>query len=509
MWPETGQSQRDCFVWSLPTAFLMLGLGGCLDTSQGDKAELIRPSVSPATQPTASLKVDASHIQPMYEHRLLAIDLPTVIQVALARNVDIREAQQRVEASRGELDASIGMIFPSISPQITTLGIQGALSNVTNLALASFSHTFPAVVVQWVINPGQVAYNVIASKRRLEASEQQDQAVVLDTTRLAAFHYYELVLAQARVAVAQRAMHEAEELLRIERLRVKAGAGLPADQLRAEATLAGRKQDLLVALNGFYNASVTLTATLQLDPTIMLAPKAGAMAQTALVREDLPIDDMLAIAVQYRPDLEAARSLLEAADADKGATVWGGLGPQITASRTFAPPPPAVGYPPAGAILTKDTLYRQPNYQATAGFNWSLATFGRIRAAAAHVNIATLDLDRQLEQVQTSVVAAHQASVLAKKAVPIARQQVKAAEEALRLTQQNIVAGTGLLIDVLQAQDAADQARLRNATAVVQYNQAQINLLAVMGLLFVENIQPQPPEPAGIPPARKSRRRAP
>lgn len=88
------------------------------------------------------------------------------------------------------------------------------------------------------------------------------------------------------------------------------------------------------------------------------------------------------------------------------ATVWGGLGPQIQASRTFAPPSPAVGYPPAGAILTKDTMYRQQKYQA-----------------AAHVNMASLDVDRQLEQVQTSVVMAHQANMLAKKSVPIARRQ--------------------------------------------------------------------------------------
>lgn len=464
---------------------LLLGMSGCLDTS---REELAHPSVAPATQPKASLKVDATQIRPMYERRMLAVDLPTVISIASARNIDIQEAQQRVEASQGEFDASVAMIFPSITPNITTLGIQGALSNASSLALATFSHTYPAAVIQWVINPGLVAYDIIASKRRLEASEQQDQAVVLETMRVAAVQYYDIVLAQAQVAVAQRAMQEAEELLRIERLKLRAGTGLPADELRAEAALAGRQQDLLTALNGFYNASVALTVTLRLDPTIMLAPKAGAMKLTALVREDFPIDEMLVTAVYYRPDLEAVRTLLEAAEADKGATIWGGLGPQMQASRTYAPPAPAVGYPPGGAALTKDTMYRQPKYLATGGFNWSLATFGRIRTAAANVNIASLELDRQLEQVQAAVVTTHQASVLAKKAIPIAQQQVKSAEEALRLTQKSLLAGTGLLIDVLQAQDAADQARLRYATTLVQYNRSQINLLAALGLMDEANI---------------------
>jgi multidrug efflux system outer membrane protein len=463
-------------------------MGGCMDTS---REELVRPSVAPLIQPKASLDVDASQIQPMYEHRMLAVDLPTVIGVAMARNIDIQEAMQHVEASRGDLDANVAMVFPSFTPNITTLGIQGALSNVSNLALAAFSHTYPAAVLQWVINPGLVAYDIVASKRRLEASEHQDQATVLETTRLGAVQYYDLVLGQAKVTVAQRALKEAEELLRIERLKVKAGTALPADELRAEAALAQRRLNLLTALNAFYNASVALTVTLQLEPTVMLAPKAGAMQQTALVREDLPIDEMLVIAVRYRPDLQAVRTLLEAAEADKGATIWGGLGPQLQATRVYAPPPPATGYPPAGAALTKDTMYRQPKYQATGGFNWSLATFGRIRSAAANVNVASLEVDRQLEQVQAVVVTTHQAVLVAKKAVPIAKQQVTSAEEALRLTQKNLLAGTGLLVEVLQAQDAADQARLQYATTFVQYNQSQVNLLAALGLIDQTNMLPE------------------
>jgi hypothetical protein len=100
-----------------------------------------------------------------------------------------------------------------------------------------------------------------------------------------------------------------------------------------------------------------LTVTLDLDPTVMLVPHAGTMRQATLVREDLPIDDMLVTAVRYRPDLEAVRTLLAAAEADKGATIWGGLGPQAQATGVLAPKPPA------GRLV--DTEYRQPIYTAT------------------------------------------------------------------------------------------------------------------------------------------------
>src|SRR6267378_4856954 len=203
------------FAWcSGLVPFLFVALSGCADQSN---LPLAYPAVTPAAQRVASPKVDAPQIPPMYGHRLLAIDLPTVVRVAMARNIDIKEAQARVEASRGEYESSVGAIFPSITPNITARGLEGALSNPNGgVGLATFRNFTPAAVINWIINPGQVAYEFVASKRRLEASAQQEQAVVLETARSAAVQYYDLVLAQAQVAVARQALDEAEELLRIE-----------------------------------------------------------------------------------------------------------------------------------------------------------------------------------------------------------------------------------------------------------------------------------------------------
>lgn len=434
----------------------------------------VHPSVAPASQPVASLKIDTSRLRPMYDRRMLAVDLLTTVRVAMARNIDIQAAQEHVAASRGEYEASIGMIFPSIQPNITARGLRGALSTPAGLVVQSFNHVFPTVLLQWIINPGQVAYDIIASKRRLDASDQQDLAVVQETTRAAAVQYYDVVLAQAQVAVAQRSLEEAKELLRIEHLQSRTGTALAVDELRAQAALAARQQNLLTALNAFYDASVALTVMLRLDPTVMLVPK-SIVKVTTLVREDLSIDDMLVTAARWRPDLEAVRTFVAAADADVGATVWGGLGPQINAFRTFTRRPPAK--------TLADTLYREKTYVATGGFDWSAATFGRIRTAIANAKIAEIDAERQLDLVQAAVVTAHQASLTAKTKIPLARQEVTFAEEALRLTQKNLETGTGLIIDVLVAQDAADQARLHHVTAITRYDQAEINLLAALGLI--------------------------
>jgi outer membrane protein TolC len=466
-------------------------------TNDTARLENSLPSVAPARQAAAPLEIGTSSIRPMYDRRMLAVDLPTTVRVAMARNLDIQAAREHVAASRGEYEASIGMIFPTISPNITARGLRGAVSTPSGLTVLSFNHIFPTILLQWIINPGQVAYDIIASKRRLEASDQRDLAVVEETVRAAAVQYYDVVFAQAQVGVAQRSLDEAKELLRIEHLRSRTGTALPVDELRAEAALAAREQNLLTALNDFYDASVALTVVLNLDPTVILVPK-SVIKETTLVREDLSIDDMLVTATRYRPDLEAVRTLVAAADADVGSTIWGGLGPQIDAFRTFTTPPPA--------NTLSDTLYRERTYVATGGFNWSAATFGRIRTAIANAKVAKTEAERQLDLVEAAVVTAHQTSLIAKKKIPLARQGVAFADEALRRTQTNLEAGTGLTVDVLVAQDTADQARLRYVSAVIRYNQAEVNLLAALGLIdelrvagpsiaAADGSKPSPPSP--------------
>ena len=115
------------------------------------------------------------------------------------------------------------------------------------------------------------------------------------------------------------------------------------------------------------------------------------------------------------------------------------------------------------------------------------------------LNVASLNVESRLDQIRAAVVSAHQACITAAKLIPIAVQQLAFAEEALRLTQESLKSGTGLTVDVLQAEDAAAQARYRYATAIVRYNQSEVNLLAALGLIDQASLLPvaaaSPPAP--------------
>src|SRR5258708_7489231 len=171
---------------------LALATGGCLhETAQ----RRTLPSVAPSTQPLATLQFVGTEIRPMYRE-LLAIDLPTVVQVAMARNIDIEQAKTRVDTYRGKYETSVEAVFPIIAPAFTYQNFEGANQNANGtLVFTNFNNILPAITVQWIVNPGRSYYDIVASKRRLQASRLGEEATELDAIRAAAIQYYDLVLA--------------------------------------------------------------------------------------------------------------------------------------------------------------------------------------------------------------------------------------------------------------------------------------------------------------------------
>ena len=476
---------------------ILLSLTSC--SSRPEKIAVERPNVAPvdAVSVGEALELDTEDIKPMYTE-MMAIDLPSVVRVAAAQNFDIRAAQQAVIASRGSLESAVGAAFPALVPTALFEHTEGTVrATEGNLVGVGFNTFQPSIAIQWVINPGRVIYNIVAARKRLSASEHEENAVVVETLRAAVIQFYDIVLAQARISAAHEGVLESEELLRINRLRTQTGTGVLADELRAEARLAQRRQDLITEMSAFYEASVALAVTLHLDSSVTLVPKLDRLPPIKLVRDDIEIEELLDIAMNFRPDLKGVKELVEVAAAQSGSTWWGAFGPQFSAGYQYGGITghanniiPVVG---AGGLRHDDQTFSfsdQLRGNASAEWKLSLSAFGDLKTAKAFESQAEIDALRLIDRVAAQVVTAAQTSRANAELIGLARQQVVAAAEALRLSQANLEAGSMTTLDVLQAQDAVNQARVRHAAAVVRYNQAQVNLLASLGLLGVDTLAP-------------------
>src|SRR3954469_4465297 len=130
---------------------------------------------------------------------LLAVDLATVARVSMARGIDVREARQRVHSAEGRYESSVEAIFPVIAPTFAYQHLEGVNQNASGtLVSTNFTNLVPAVTLQWIVNPGRVYYDILASRRRLDASREQERAAELETLRVGAEQFYDLVLAQAK-----------------------------------------------------------------------------------------------------------------------------------------------------------------------------------------------------------------------------------------------------------------------------------------------------------------------
>ena len=514
-----------CVVLRVGLSFGLL-LAGCATTGK-TKPATVRPDVSPqgARASGATIPLDATRIKPMFTE-LLPIDLPTVVRVAVAQNTDIRQARLNVTAVEGGYESAVGAAFPAIVPTALFEHVEGSVRATEGNIVSGVSfNTFqPAVAIQWLVNPGRVIYDIVAAKKRLAAAEHFEQSVTLATLRDASVQFYALALGQTRISAAHRGVEEATELLRVNRLRLQTGTGVQADVLRAEARLAERQQDLVTALKDFYDASVALAVTLHLDSSVTLVPSLTTMEKTQLVRDDLTIEETLGIAVTFRPELEGFRNLIDASIAEGKKAWWTGFGPTLShgyqygairgnannvvggegipgnlivnpasANGSFSSNPFANGLVKEGILRGSrrldgrdDQTYSFSDQQrATASASWrlSFSALGDMKTAKAREQETLVRYERILDEVRAEAVTATQAARTYDQLIDFARQQVTSAEEALRLSQANLQAGTMTTLDVLQAQDAATQARLRFAEAVVRYNQSQVRLLAALGLI--------------------------
>lgn len=526
----TGIGSPDRIATVICLAVVIASCAGCARNTNAPVA-LQPPDVRPdrAVEDAEPLELDASQIKPMFTE-LVPVDLEAVIRAALAESHDVQLARQSVEAGIGEYEAAVGRAFPVVVPTAVFEHVEGHVrATEGNLANVGFDTFQPSIALQWVINPGRVYYDIVVARKRLSAVQHLEKDVIQGILHRATTQYYELVLAQSRVAAAHQGMLEAQELLRISRLRLDIGTGVPADELRAQARLAERRQDLVSELQEFYDRSVDLALTLRVHPTVTLVPSLEELSPIRLVSDDLPVDDLLGIAVIFRPDLERVRELVEAAAAERKRSLWDALGPTLTlayqygiiktrANNVIEP----TGIPgnltlnpasPTGAFssnalangLIKEGIARgskglegrsdqttgfHDQQRATAGIGWrlSLASIGDLKVARAVTQQTIIEAERRLDIAQAQVVAAVQASRSQHELIDLASQQVESGNETLRLSEANLRAGTATTLDVLQAQDAAIQGRLRYATAVIRFNQSQVDLLASLGLVTIASL---------------------
>ena len=288
------------------------------------------------------------------------------------------------------------------------------------------------------------------------------------------------MLAYASFRIAEDLVGDAESFLGISEARAQAEVGSGADVARAEAALARARETAARARGRWEQASVRLAVLLRWNPQQLLLPADEELRPLALLDPDRR-QELLDETETARPDLHAAHARAQAASIRTTAEWWELLGPELQA-----------GFRERFIGTRIDDLDNTTLAHALVGFSFDFGELGRLRTARGEARAAAIREQALHEQVRGQIDVALSQVRAAGAAIPHAQAGMAAAEQSYRIELDRFKAGTGLGLEVNEAQNARARARLALAEVIVRYNVAQIELASSIGHFASQLVRAHP-----------------
>lgn len=406
------------------------------------------------------------------------IDLPSVLRLAGADSVEVRIAQERLVEARAREDGTLWQMFPVIAPGITYRNHSGQLQDIVGQVTDITKNSFGAgATLQLSLEIGESTYRRLAAKQVTLAAEHRLESERRRILLAASEAYFELSAAQAADDLQDEAVRLASDLHGQVKAAVAAGLASKGDEHRAFAQLTRAQIRREQSRDARRAAAARLAEVVRLPVQEDLIPADRRPVAIAVPGSERKLDALVQTALAKRPEIAEAERLDNAAQENlagaKYAPLWPTLGAQVFGG--------GLGGSPSSA---RQDWGRSTDTQVT--LFWRIGAGGlldssRVRAAEAAAAQGKLDIERVRDAVTREVVEAHASVQTTSAAVRAAQAGLKSAEEGLKLATQRRDFAVGAVMETLQSQQDAVQARLEAARTVADLNKARHRLKAAVG----------------------------
>ena len=491
----------------LCTIFLggLLAAVGCNATRALDGQEFTSLPAAPGALappadavPAVAPDLPAAPVSQPDDHPL-PINLPSALQLANVRAVDIAAATARLRVAAALLDQAQVLWLPSL-----TLGgdynrhdgriqqIDGTIINASRssgmLGLGS------AIGPAGIFDITNAIFTPLSARQQLRARQADRQAASNDTLVAVSDAYFNVQQARGELAGAHAAMQRTEELIR--RAKKLAPDVVPElEVFRAEAELARRQTSELQAREHWKVASAELLRVLLLDPSAQVEPVEPPQLRIDLIDLKKPVDDLIAVGLTYRPELASQQAQIQATLVKLKQEKLRPLIPSLLVRGWSTPVTStfAAGYFGGGTNGSfgngglREDIDVQLLWQLN---NLGLGNLGMIRQRQAENRLAVLGLTRLQARIAAEIAQAYAQARLAAQRVEVTGRGLQAAVQS---ADKNLVAlgqtkGVGALTtllvrpqEVVAAIQTLSQAYLDYYGAVADANRAQFRLYRALG----------------------------
>lgn len=415
----------------------------------------------------------------------LPIDFVTVLRLVNENSPAISFSRARVAEAQARAQAAKLQWLPNLTAGAAYNRFDGQTQNQRGeIFEKSRSNLFPNGGAALTLDFAEAIYRPLIERRMAAAEQQRANATSLSAELDAILAYLDLIQSHGLLEINAQTLEKGEAMLVAARNAQKANLDRsPGDVNRVRTDILLRRQERL-DLQGRSNvASTRLGKLLLLRASVRLVPQNGEIVPITLVTADLSaLDDLVATAVQNRPDLAANRELLVAAWERVRKAQRGPLLPKLQAidqGGSF------------GGGLNADMGDFKGRNVLTGMLYWELKNLGfgnhiEVQERQAGVGQAHSQLLETQARLAAEVVEATQIADAKYQSLGLAEEAVQEATELYRISQEgtfNVVDAKNLFdaLRPLQALQVLQQTRQNYLAAIVDYNRAQYRLYTAIG----------------------------
>ena len=414
--------------------------------------------------------------------------LEQAIDAALANNPELNIMQARIEQANAQLGESLASFYPQIK---TSLSYQHSNNPAQAFAMiiaqrrldmAQPANAFnnpgfvddyrPQVSASYsLFRGGQDYYNSQAAELNSEAAELEKSAARNRLVNHVTAAYYGELAAMDANTISQRSIESVQSQLHQTQLGYEAGTVLKSDLLSLQVQLAEAQDAQIHAANAIELAQNMLKTLLGLDANDRFA--INPTANKSLPESPANFEQLINQALAQHPELKAAEKRVAIAEQ------------QLSAAK-------AAHLPKADAFVSygsnsKDLTYNSNRDNLTAGVMVEMDVFSgfatqeKINKAEHQLTAAKQSARQNRLQIENDLKAAQLKLQEALHRAEVSNSASQAAEEALRLVNQQRQAGVVTVSRYLETQVALEKALSRQVSARFDALRAEAALKQAIG----------------------------
>lgn len=411
------------------------------------------------------------------ENDYVVVSLDECIDVALKNNFDTAIEEHNYRSSKYEYENALSKFLPILHATAYIADNRGQML-VGRILRETFHETAVSMNITAehdLTQGGRLVFEAKAKKYFSKAQRHNFHFTRSEALYYTAKYYYEMLLAKVNIEIYLRNLIERNAQLKLAQNLLNSGFGTEFDVIRSENESAQAKISLLGALNQFRKSQVQLANVMGIKVDTALMPFESNVSVLNLFNEDITVQEIFNLALDFREDLKAYEDLILYEKQIKYMYV------------TDFIPKPLVSYQEQFQGTLGHSV--EPNYIITGYVTWQpgenlvWGTIAKIKAQKEKIKARKLEFQNKLRDIEGSIVKAYFDSMFNKKEIGIAKSRVDYSNESVKLAMLRFNHGKGILLDVIQAQSEMTKARAEYVNAVIKYNISQLDLVFGAGVI--------------------------